>query len=223
MSASGSNPTPDVLIIGAGPTGAVAAKRFAEAGMSVVVLEQGDWPDYSKARAGHPDYKVTAGSYWAANPNRRKAPADYPISDTDSDIGAVLYNAVGGGTVIAPLICETGWHLLATATMGTDPVRSVHRRARAALRGTPRRGPAQPDGGSMNAINQHGERTPPACRLRRHAASFDTLDGRTRKRVRLRSRRRDALGCTRDACAPGTLTELHELRPERAHDAGRPG
>jgi choline dehydrogenase-like flavoprotein len=91
---------PDVLIIGAGPTGAVAAKRFAEAGMSVTVLEQGDWPDYSKARANHPDFEVTAGSYWSANPNRRKAPADYPVSDTDSDIAAVLYNAVGGGTVI---------------------------------------------------------------------------------------------------------------------------
>lgn len=91
---------PDVLIIGAGPTGAVAAKRFVEAGMSVVVLEQGDWPDYSKARAGHPDFELTAGRYWSGNPNRRQAPADYPIDDQDSDISAVLYNAVGGGTVI---------------------------------------------------------------------------------------------------------------------------
>jgi choline dehydrogenase-like flavoprotein len=32
---------PDVLAIGAGPTGAGAAKRFVEAGMRVVVLEQG--------------------------------------------------------------------------------------------------------------------------------------------------------------------------------------
>lgn len=94
------HPDPDVLIIGAGPTGAVAAKRFAEAGMSVVVLEQGDWPDYAKARAGHPDFELTAGRYWSGNPNRRQAPADYPIDDTDSDIAAVLYNAVGGGTVI---------------------------------------------------------------------------------------------------------------------------
>lgn len=91
---------PDVLIIGAGPTGAVAAKRFREAGLSVLVLEQGDWPDYSKARADHPDFELTAGRDWSGNPNRRQAPADYPIADTDSDISAVLYNAVGGSTVI---------------------------------------------------------------------------------------------------------------------------
>lgn len=92
--------TADVLIIGAGPTGAVAAKRLAEEGIGVVVLEQGDWPDYSRARADHADFELTAGHDWSANPNRRKAAADYPISDVDSDIAAVLYNAVGGSTVI---------------------------------------------------------------------------------------------------------------------------
>lgn len=60
----------DVLVIGAGPTGAVAAKRFAEAGMKVVVLEQGEWPDYSKARAGYADFELTAGRHWSGNPNR---------------------------------------------------------------------------------------------------------------------------------------------------------
>src|SRR4029079_17279169 len=90
----------DALIIGAGPTGAVAAKRLVEAGMKVVVLEQGDWPDYSKARAGHADYEITARRDWSANPNRRKAPAAYPIDDSDSDIAAVMYNAVDGRSVI---------------------------------------------------------------------------------------------------------------------------
>jgi choline dehydrogenase-like flavoprotein len=94
------NMAADVLIVGAGPTGAVAAKRLAGAGMRVVVLEQGDWPDYSKARAGHADYELTAGRDWSANPNRRQAAADYPISDAESDIAAVMYNAVGGSSVI---------------------------------------------------------------------------------------------------------------------------
>ena len=90
----------DALIIGAGPTGAVAAKKLAEAGMQVAVLEQGNWPDYSTARAEHADFEITAGRDWAANPNRRRARADYPINDVDSDISAVLYNAVGGSTVL---------------------------------------------------------------------------------------------------------------------------
>ena len=97
--ASGKQPA-DVLMIGAGPTGAVASKRLAEAGMRVVVLEQGDWPDYTRARADHPDFEITAGKYWSANPNRRKAPADYPVDDSDSDIAAVIYNAVGGSSVL---------------------------------------------------------------------------------------------------------------------------
>ena len=49
--------------------------------MQVVVLEQGDWPDYSQARADHPDFELTTGRYWSGNPNRRQAPADYPIDD----------------------------------------------------------------------------------------------------------------------------------------------
>lgn len=94
------NERTDVLIVGSGPTGAVAAKRLAQSGCQVVVLEQGDWQDYSKARADHPDYELTAGRDWATNPNYRHAPADYPIDDKDSDIAATVYNAVGGTSLL---------------------------------------------------------------------------------------------------------------------------
>ncbi|MDQ6919767.1 MAG: GMC family oxidoreductase, partial [Candidatus Dormibacteraeota bacterium] len=90
----------DVLIVGAGASGAVAAKRLAEEGFKVVCLEQGDWPDYSKARADKPDFELTAGRDWAWDPNVRRAPGDYPVDDSESDITALMWNGVGGGTVV---------------------------------------------------------------------------------------------------------------------------
>ncbi|HTE62275.1 MAG TPA: FAD-dependent oxidoreductase, partial [Solirubrobacteraceae bacterium] len=93
-------PDPDVLIVGAGPSGAVAAKRLAEDGFRVTVLEQGDWPDYSKARPESPDFDITATRDWPWDPNQRRSPADYPIDDSESDITALMWNGVGGGTIV---------------------------------------------------------------------------------------------------------------------------
>jgi choline dehydrogenase-like flavoprotein len=90
----------DVLIVGAGASGAVAATRLAEAGFSVVCLEQGDWPDYTRARAAFPDFELTSGRDWAWDPNVRGAAGDYPVDDSDSDITALMWNGVGGGTVV---------------------------------------------------------------------------------------------------------------------------
>jgi choline dehydrogenase-like flavoprotein len=91
---------PDVLIVGAGPSGAVAAKRLAEEGFRVTVLEQGDWPDYSKARPESADFDITATRDWPWDPNVRKSKADYPIDDSESDITALMWNGVGGGTIV---------------------------------------------------------------------------------------------------------------------------
>lgn len=90
----------DVCIVGAGPAGAVAAARLAEDGFRVVVLEQGDWPDYRKARAAKADFEINTGTEWAWDPNVRGRDCDYPIDCSDSDIDVLVYNAVGGGTVV---------------------------------------------------------------------------------------------------------------------------
>src|SRR5258708_19470135 len=100
MAEKGFERIPDVLIVGAGASGAVAAKRLAEEGLDVVCLEQGGWPDYTKARAPYPDYELTSGREWGWDTNARQSPADYPVDDTESDITALMWNGVGGGTVV---------------------------------------------------------------------------------------------------------------------------
>ncbi|MCW2992935.1 MAG: family oxidoreductase [Conexibacter sp.] len=90
----------DIVIVGAGPSGAVAAKRFLEAGLSVVCLEQGDWPDYTRARAGFPDFELVARKDFNWDPNARVRPGDYPIDDRASDVTALMFNGVGGSAVM---------------------------------------------------------------------------------------------------------------------------
>jgi choline dehydrogenase-like flavoprotein len=90
----------DVLVIGAGASGAVAALRLLEAGLSVVTLEQGDWPDRDSFRGASPDWEVSVTKAWSALPSVRNGPADYPIDQTRSDIKLVNWNGVGGATVL---------------------------------------------------------------------------------------------------------------------------
>ena len=106
MSTTNGGTHADVLIIGAGPTGGVTAKRLAQAGFEVVCLEQGDWPDHGKARGREADFELTAAKDWSWTPNVRQAPSDYPIEESESEITPLLGNGVGGST----LFYAAHWH-----------------------------------------------------------------------------------------------------------------
>ncbi|HET9614557.1 MAG TPA: GMC family oxidoreductase, partial [Candidatus Limnocylindrales bacterium] len=90
----------DVLIIGAGASGGVVALRLAEAGFKVVCLEQGDWLDRADYPGNKLDWELKARKDWATSPNIRGLERDYPIVEDDTPVSPLMYNAVGGSTII---------------------------------------------------------------------------------------------------------------------------
>jgi len=73
---------------------------LSEKGARVVCLEQGDWVDRARLPKAHVDWEVRGRRFWAANPNVRRWPADYPVSSEGEDpVDVYMYNAVGGSQV----------------------------------------------------------------------------------------------------------------------------
>jgi choline dehydrogenase-like flavoprotein len=89
----------EVLIIGAGPSGAVVTHTLARQGFDVLCLEQGDWINPNEFPGNHPDWELLIQHQWSHEPNVRQWPADYPLELSDSDMSPVMYNAVGGGSL----------------------------------------------------------------------------------------------------------------------------
>ena len=89
----------DVLIVGAGASGSVAAKTLSEKGFQVVVLEQGDWTPAGDLPGTTLEYELLGSRKWSPNPNVRAWRQDYPINLENSEQPVFMYNGVGGSTV----------------------------------------------------------------------------------------------------------------------------
>ncbi len=90
----------DVLIIGAGASGGISARYFAEAGLSVVCLEQGRWHDRGEFRGTSADWEITGRKQWFPGPTIRDLPQDYPLNEEESDIAPLMFNGVGGSMIL---------------------------------------------------------------------------------------------------------------------------
>ena len=90
----------DVLIIGAGASGAAVAWSLAETKMHILCLEQGGWMNPATYPSTGRDWEARFFSDFSPSPNIRARPEDYPINDDNSPIKIVNFNGVGGGTMM---------------------------------------------------------------------------------------------------------------------------
>jgi choline dehydrogenase-like flavoprotein len=89
-------PMADVLIVGAGATGSLAALVLARAGLDVVCLEQGGWVEAGDHPHYSADWSWQRKTRWNADVNKRHHPDDFPVQTNSSQV--LMWNGVGGST-----------------------------------------------------------------------------------------------------------------------------
>ena len=94
-----SNDIVDVLVIGAGASGAAFTWSLADAGINVMCLEQGGWVDPATYPPTKNDWEILKQTEFHPDPNLRGLASDYPVNDSESPISPLMYNAVGGSTI----------------------------------------------------------------------------------------------------------------------------
>ncbi len=95
-----SNEPVGVLVIGAGASGAAFAWSIADTGMSVLCLEQGPWTHQKDYPSNFLDWETRAMGEFAPSPNVRGLAADYPVNEENTPISPLMFNAVGGSTIL---------------------------------------------------------------------------------------------------------------------------
>lgn len=68
----------DVLIVGAGASGAAVAWTLSEAGIDVLCLEQGGWVTPEMYPTTRADWELRRQTDFHPDPNVRGLPSDYP-------------------------------------------------------------------------------------------------------------------------------------------------
>ncbi|MDE0111458.1 MAG: GMC family oxidoreductase [Albidovulum sp.] len=94
-----SNDPVDVLIIGAGASGAAFAWSIIDTRMRILCLEQGPRIADKEFPSRRDDYELARYAEFSCDPNVRRLKQDYPINSSDSCIAPVNWNGVGGSTI----------------------------------------------------------------------------------------------------------------------------
>jgi choline dehydrogenase-like flavoprotein len=89
-----------ILVVGAGASGAAFAWRIADLGTSVLCLEQGPWIRQRDYPSNGLDWEARGMGEYSPSPNVRGLPADYPVNEQNSEIAPLMFNAVGGSTIL---------------------------------------------------------------------------------------------------------------------------
>ena len=89
----------DVLIVGAGASGAAIAWSLIDTRMRILCLEQGPRIADKDFPSRREDYELSRYGEFSCDPNVRGLKQDYPINSVDSCITPVNWNGVGGSTI----------------------------------------------------------------------------------------------------------------------------
>jgi choline dehydrogenase-like flavoprotein len=91
----------DVLIVGAGASGAAVAWSLADTRMRILCLDQGGHMRQDDYPSNGMDWEWRTGiGDFSVNPNTRMNHWDYPINDSETPIKPAMYSAVGGSTIL---------------------------------------------------------------------------------------------------------------------------
>ena len=89
----------DVVVVGAGASGAAFTWSLAQAGINVVCLEQGGWVAEDAFPTSDAAAQIHLQTDFHPDPGFRGLPADYPVNETETPIAPLMYNAVGGSLI----------------------------------------------------------------------------------------------------------------------------